>query len=146
MISLALSHLNDEDWEQKRDFLEKLYRVQTNLFHVGAELSTPSDREVAWKLKKSHIDELEMQIDKWSEQLPPLTNFILPSGHPVSSALHLARTVVRRAERIAVSIQDELQSGLTVSYLNRLSDFLFVAARYVNKELQGEEIPLQVDV
>jgi len=146
MIGLALSHLNDEDWEQKRDFLEKLYRVQTILFHVGAELSTPSDREVAWKLKKSHIDELEKQIDEWSEQLPPLTNFILPSGHKASSALHLARTVVRRAERLAVSIQDELQNSLAVSYLNRLSDYLFVAARYVNKELQGEEIPLQVDV
>lgn len=146
MIGLALSLLNDVEWDSKEEFLEKLYRVQTILFHVGAELSTPKEREVAWKLKQAHIDELELQIDKWSEQLPPLTNFILPSGHPCSSALHLARTVVRRAERIAVSIQDELQSGLAISYLNRLSDFLFVAARYVNKELQGEEIPLQVDV
>jgi len=146
MIGLALSHLNDVAWEGKQDFLNKMYRVQTILFHVGAELSTPKDREVAWELREDHITELEQQIDVWSEDLPALTQFILPSGHSASSALHLSRTVVRRAERVAVSVQDELQSTLPISYLNRLSDFLFVAARYVNHALQGEEIPLQVDV
>jgi len=146
MIGLALSHLNDVTWEGKQDFLDKMYRVQTILFHVGAELSTPKDREVAWELRADHITELENQIDVWSENLPALTQFILPSGHSASSALHLSRTVVRRAERVAVSVQDELQSTLPISYLNRLSDFLFVAARYVNQALQGEEIPLQVDV
>lgn len=145
MIGLALSFLNDVKWDKKDDFLDKLYRVQTILFHVGAELSTPSDREVAWKLKEEHIKELEAQIDEWSEYLPPLTQFILPSGHSASSALHLARTIVRRAERMAVAIQDELNDSLAISYLNRLSDYLFVAARYVNNELKGEEIPLQVD-
>lgn len=146
MIGLALSHLNDVQWEGKQDFLDKMYRVQTILFHVGAELSTPKDREVAWELREDHITELEEQIDVWSEDLPALTQFILPSGHSASSSLHLARTVVRRAERVAVSVQDELQSTLPISYLNRLSDYLFVAARFVNHALQGEEIPLQVDV
>lgn len=146
MIGLALSHLNETTWEGKQDFLNKMYRVQTILFHVGAELSTPKDREVAWKLREDHITELEEQIDVWSEELPALTQFILPSGHSTSSALHLSRTVVRRAERAAVSVQDELQSTLPISYLNRLSDYLFVAARYVNYALKGEEIPLQVDV
>lgn len=146
MIGVALSHLNDVKWDEKDTFLQQMYRVQTILFHVGAELSTPKDREVAWKLRKDHITELEEQIDQWSEDLPPLTQFILPSGHSASSALHLARTLVRRAERVAVTVQDELQSDLAISYLNRLSDFLFVAARYVNHSLDGEEIPLQVDV
>src|SRR5699024_5514172 len=61
MIGLALSYIYDRDWDKKKAFLEKLYRVQTVLFHVGAELSTPSDREVAWKLKEAHITELEEQ-------------------------------------------------------------------------------------
>src|SRR5690625_1822132 len=145
MIGLALSYLHDVHWDEKNDFLQKLYRVQTVLFHVGAELSTPTDREVAWRLQSSHIDELERQIDLWSEKLPPLTNFILPSGHKASSALHLARTIVRRAERMAVVLQDDLGESLAISYLNRLSDYLFVAARYVNYQLGGTEIPLQVD-
>ncbi|NLI69030.1 MAG: cob(I)yrinic acid a,c-diamide adenosyltransferase [Bacilli bacterium] len=145
LIGLALSFLDDVDWEGKQEFLNIMHRVQTVLFHVGAEISTPLDREVAWKLEQRHIDELEKQIDEWNEQLPELKQFILPSGHKVSSALHLARTVVRRAERRAVSIQDQIPESLAVAYLNRLSDFLFVAARYVNKELKGTEIPLQVD-
>lgn len=145
MIGLAISLLNDSEWDKKTAFVKEMYRVQTVLFHVGAELSTPSDREVAWKLTAEHVDELEKQIDLWSEELPPLTNFILPSGHSASSAFHLARTVVRRAERVAVCIQDELGDSFAIKYLNRLSDYLFVAARYVNKELAGDEITLQVD-
>lgn len=144
-IGLALSFLEEVDWKKKDEFLNIMYRIQTILFHVGAEVSTPSDREVAWKLEQKHIDELEAQIDEWNKELPELTQFILPSGHKVSSALHLARTVVRRAERATVSIQDQIPDSLAVAYLNRLSDFLFVAARYVNKELKGKEIPLQVD-
>lgn len=146
MIGLAVSIINESNWKDKERFLETMYRVQTILFHVGAELSTPSDREVAWKLTEDHVKELEQHIDEWSKDLPPLNQFILPSGHSASSALHLARTVVRRAERMAVSIQDELEHTLPISYLNRLSDFLFVAARYVNVQLKGREIPLRVDV
>lgn len=145
LIGFALSMLNDIDWEEKQSFLNSMYRVQTVLFHVGAEISTPNEREVAWKLKESHIIELEKQIDAWSEELVPLTQFILPSGHKVSSALHVARTVVRRAERVVVSLQKEIPNPYVVAYLNRLSDFLFVAARYVNQSLGGTEIPLQVD-
>lgn len=145
MIGLAISFLNDVDWDKKETFLQKIYRVQTILFHAGAELSTPPEKEVAWKLHKEHIDELEEQIDEWEATLEPLKTFILPSGHRVSSAFHLARTVVRRAERKTVVIQDELGDSHVMKYLNRLSDYLFVAARYVNQELGGKEIPLQVD-
>jgi len=148
VIGLALSHLTDVNFSGKEEFLTFMHRVQTILFHVGAELATPKDREVPWKLKQSHIDELEEKIDQWDKDLPALTNFILPSGHMASSTLHLARTVVRRSERMAVTVDTELGdvNPLVISYLNRLSDLLFVAARYVNQKLGGEEILLQADV
>ncbi|WP_249872742.1 cob(I)yrinic acid a,c-diamide adenosyltransferase [Oceanobacillus saliphilus] len=145
-IGLALSFLDAQDWDGKKTFLDQMHRVQTILFHVGSELSTPKDKEVSWKLEQKHIDEMEKQIDEWDQELEPLKNFILPSGHSASSALHIARTVVRRAERMAVGLEDELENSLVLSYLNRLSDFLFVAARYVNKKLGGEELTLNVDV
>ncbi|MCA0984008.1 cob(I)yrinic acid a,c-diamide adenosyltransferase [Halobacillus yeomjeoni] len=145
-IGLALSHLKGEDWLGKDRFMEVMQRIQTILFHVGAELATPKGKEVKWQLKKEYIDELEKQIDEWDEDLGPLKNFILPSGHEASAGLHMARTVVRRAERYAVALGDELENQLVVSYLNRLSDFLFVAARYVNKHLGGREVTLDPDV
>lgn len=148
MIGLALSFLAEEKWSNKEVFLKRMHRVQTILFHVGSELATPVDREVAWKLKQAYIDELEAHIDEWEKTLPPLKNFILPSGHSGSSALHAARTIARRAERLTVSLDQE--SGdvnpLVMRYLNRLSDYLFVAARYLNNELGGEELILQVDM
>lgn len=146
MIGLALSFLENEEWTEKDVFLTKMHRIQTILFHVGAELATPNDREVMWKLKQEHINELELQIDEWDKQLKPLSNFILPSGHSCSSALHNARTIARRAERVVVGIEDHDVNPLVLTYMNRLSDFLFVAARYANQGLGGEEIPLQVDV
>lgn len=146
MIGLALSFLEKEKWSKKEAFLEKMHRVQTILFHVGSELATPNDREVMWKLTQEHIEELEAQIDEWDKDLKVLNNFILPSGHICSSALHTARTIARRAERTVVGIEEHIVNPLVISYLNRLSDFLFVAARYVNQSLDGKEIPLQVDV
>jgi cob(I)alamin adenosyltransferase len=144
MIGMGLSFLNNEIFEGKDTFFEKLHRVQTILFHVGAELATPTDKEVAWKLKQEHIEELESQIDEWDQELEPLKQFILPSGHSGSSTLHAARTVARRAERTAIGVEDV--NPLVVSYLNRLSDFLFVAARFVNKQLGVEERPLKTDI
>ena len=146
MIGLALSYLNDEEFTGKKDFYNGMHRVQTILFHVGAELATPEDKEVKWKLKQEHITEMEKQIDEWDENLETLRNFILPSGHPSSSAFHTARTIARRAERAAISIGEDVVNPLVISYLNRLSDFLFVAARYVNHKLDGEEIPLKADI
>ncbi|MFA1822041.1 cob(I)yrinic acid a,c-diamide adenosyltransferase [Virgibacillus oceani] len=144
MIGWGLSFLNNEIFEGKDNFLEKMHRVQTILFHVGAELATPTDKEVAWKLKKEHIEELESQIDEWDQELEPLKQFILPSGHSAASALHASRTVARRAERTALGVEEV--NPLVVSYLNRLSDFLFVAARFVNKQLGQEERPLIADI
>lgn len=148
MIGVATSFLHDVKWGEKESFLHTMHTIQTILFHVGAELATPTDRVVAWKLKQSHIDDLEKAIDTWDSDLPSLTNFILPSGHPASAMLHTARTVARRAERNVVTMEREVGdvNPLVISYLNRLSDTLFVAARYVNDSLGGEEIPLDVDV
>lgn len=146
MIGLALSHLRKEDWDKKDEFIDVMHHVQTILFHVGAELATPKGKEVKWKLTEDHIKQLEDHIDEWEQDLKQLDNFILPSGHETSAALHTARTIVRRAERSAVVLKDEINNPLVLNYLNRLSDFLFVAARFVNTKTGGKEIPLRADV
>ncbi|WP_138420823.1 cob(I)yrinic acid a,c-diamide adenosyltransferase [Aquibacillus sediminis] len=146
MIGLAISYLHAEvNWEDKQEFIDSMHRIQSVLFHVGAELSTPSDKEVKWKLTEAHVQDLEKQIDQWDSELAPLKQFILPSGHPTAAGLHTARTIIRRAERTAVVLKDELGSSLVLAYLNRLSDFLFVAARFVNQKCGGKEIPLRIN-
>ncbi|WP_026092394.1 cob(I)yrinic acid a,c-diamide adenosyltransferase [Calidifontibacillus oryziterrae] len=141
MIGLALSYLKKETFDGKQEILEILHRIQTKLFHVGAELATPQGKEVKWSVQENDITELEQTIDKWDARLPQLKNFILPSGHPAGAALHVARTIVRRGERKAVAIGEGV-NPLAVAYLNRLSDFLFIAARYVNNRLNEEELGL----
>ncbi|HEY2421489.1 MAG TPA: cob(I)yrinic acid a,c-diamide adenosyltransferase [Neobacillus sp.] len=134
MIGLALSHLRQENFQGK-EILEKVYhKIQTNLFHVGAELATPKGKEVKWSLAPVDVEEMELQIDEWNETLPELTNFILPGGHSAGAAFHVARTTARRAERCAVSLGEDV-NPLVLTYLNRLSDLLFVTARYVNYQL-----------
>ncbi|QGH33442.1 cob(I)yrinic acid a,c-diamide adenosyltransferase [Gracilibacillus salitolerans] len=145
-IGQVISYIEQEEFPVKATLIEELHYIQTILFHVGSELATPEDKEVTWKLEQRHIDSLEQQIDKWQENLPELRNFILPSGHIAASTLHHARTVARRAERIAVGIQDQLHDSLAIKYLNRLSDYLFVVARTVNHQLDVEEKNLIADI
>ena len=135
MIGLGVSLLPDEEWA--KDAITVMRKVQTVLFHVGAELATPSGKDVAWKLKEEDIQFLEQTIDRWQEGLKPLKQFILPGGSPAASALHTGRTIARRAERLAVAVEGV--NPLVMSYLNRLSDFLFVAARYVNEKMNINE-------
>ncbi|MEH7304686.1 cob(I)yrinic acid a,c-diamide adenosyltransferase [Neobacillus drentensis] len=138
MIGLALSYLYMENFQGK-EIIDNIYhKIQTNLFHVGAELATPKGKEVKWALSVSDVDELEKQIDEWNDSLPELTNFILPSGHPAGAAFHVARTIARRAERCAVSLGEDV-NPLVLAYLNRLSDLLFVTARFVNNQLGANE-------
>ncbi|RFU63013.1 cob(I)yrinic acid a,c-diamide adenosyltransferase [Peribacillus glennii] len=144
MIGLALSYLNSESFEGKGNIIEVFHKVQTALFHVGAELATPAGKEVKWKLKDSDITGLEATIDRWDASLPPLTNFVLPGGHPAGASFHMARTIARRAERCAVSMGESV-SPLVLAYLNRLSDLLFVAARFVNMKLVTTEPTLHQD-
>lgn len=138
MIGLALSNLPSDGWKPEPDFLKAFHKIQTILFHVGSELATPTGKEVSWKMAESDVQELEGLIDHWEAELPALKNFVLPGGSKAGAAFHVARTVVRRAERNAVAIGEEV-NPLVLSYLNRLSDLLFTAARYVNLKSGAEE-------
>jgi cob(I)alamin adenosyltransferase len=115
-----------------------LARIQNELFDLGADLSTPPkpDEPAGSMLRvlDSQVARIEAEIDGLNDRLPALTSFILPGGTPAAAALHLARTVCRRAERDAVRLFEagEPVSGPALRYLNRLSDFLFVAARWAN--------------
>ncbi|MBM6616436.1 cob(I)yrinic acid a,c-diamide adenosyltransferase [Bacillus suaedaesalsae] len=142
LLGLALSYIK-EDVSGAQDIETAFHKIQTTLFHVGAELATPIGKEVKWKLEEEDIHWLENLIDEWDQTLPQLTNFILPGGSKAGATLHLARTVVRRAERKAVVVDSV--NPLVLSYLNRLSDFLFVAGRYVNHKLNMSEPTLHQD-
>ena len=108
----------------------ELARVQNDLFDIGAQLAAPgSDRFHG--ADPARIEQLERAIDTMERDLTPLTNFILPGGSVAAAQLHVARTVCRRAERRVIALKDESATGAVV-YLNRLSDFLFVAARFAN--------------
>ena len=114
-----------------------LERVQAELFVLGAELATPASHRARLRLPllaAEQVRALEAEIDRLEAVLPPLTSFVLPAGSAAASALHLARTVCRRAERAVVAIQSsaEVRAEL-VFYLNRLSDLLFVMARHQNQ-------------
>ena len=116
-----------------------LARIQNDLFDLGADLSTPDTGEKLdyepLRIVESQVTRLENDIDILNADLKPLRSFILPGGSPAAAALHLARTVSRRAERIMVELAgqpDEKISSEALKYINRVSDFLFVAARTVN--------------
>lgn len=120
-----------------------LDKVQNDLFVLGADLATPLDTHPAWlvRIDAAPTTRLETAIDKMDEDLPALQHFILPGGTPVAAALHVARTVCRRAERMCVLLNDEGSGesggGVTaeaLAYLNRLSDFLFTLARWINHQ------------
>jgi cob(I)alamin adenosyltransferase len=123
---------------QAAEFDAMLARIQNELFDLGADLSTPpkpAEAEgSALRIVESQVQRLEQEIDALNEALPPLASFILPGGTPAAAALHLARTVCRRAEREAVRLMEagEPVTGPALKYLNRLSDLLFVAARFAN--------------
>jgi cob(I)alamin adenosyltransferase len=121
-----------------------LGRIQNELFDLGADLATPAepDEPEGSKLRilDSQVSRLEGEIDDLNDRLPALQSFILPGGSAAAAALHLARTVSRRAEREAVRLAEagEPVGGPAMRYLNRLSDFLFVAARWANDQGRGE--------
>lgn len=145
MIGVALSQLPEEAFAEQSQFLEVFHKVQTMLFHVGAELSTPEGKKVHWPVSEEDAVFLEKMIDEWNEILPPLKKFILPGGAETGASLHTARTIVRRAERRANLIDEQINPAVLV-YLNRLSDFLFVAARYANYQMGIKESVLHDDL
>jgi cob(I)alamin adenosyltransferase len=110
-----------------------LARIQNDLFDLGADLATPSD-DVTWtplRIRAAQVDALEAALDDHNVQLSALTSFILPAGTQLSAHLHVARTIVRRAERDTVAMNEPVNPEV-VKYLNRLSDLLFVLARHAN--------------
>lgn len=123
-----------------------LERIQNDLFDLGADLATAErpGRDLGWeplRITEGQVTRLEHDLDALNEPLGPLTSFILPAGSPAAAHLHLARTVCRRAERRAVTLggrEGEQVNPAAIKYLNRLSDFLFVAARHANARSGGD--------
>lgn len=119
--------------------------IQHALFDLGAAVATPRTSSEANKIDKTRFDQdaiqvLEKWIDEMDAQLPPLKTFILPSGHPAASFTHLARSVCRRAERTVIPLNKHADvADAIVIYLNRLSDYLFILARFINKQANASE-------
>ena len=121
------------------DLTEHLQGIQNDLFDLGADIATPGEFEVGLRIVESQVERLELAIDAMNAELEPLQSFILPGGSKAVAALHLARTVVRRAERAAVALNaSEPLNPQLLAYLNRLSDLLFVTARYVAAKEGGD--------
>lgn len=114
---------------------KKLERIQVELFALGADLATPGEVKVKVpRVRKPFIQRLEKEIDLWQKRLPKIIKFILPGGGKVGAKLHLARTVARRVERAVIVLsKSEKINPIAQIYINRLSDWFFVAARYANK-------------
>jgi cob(I)alamin adenosyltransferase len=122
-----------------------LMRIQNDLFDLGADLCTPDIGEPLsyepLRIVQSQVERLEQEIDELNASLQPLKSFVLPGGAPLAAHLHLARTVTRRAERLMtelVSQPGERVGSAAMKYVNRLSDFLFVASRWVNAQGEGD--------
>lgn len=139
-IGLSLDYINSYSLENV------LAEVQDRLFTIGSSLACDPEKETKLKIPDLHEEDvvlLENEIDKMNEVLPSLKSFILPGGHVAASTLHVARCVCRRAERLCVRLQkkkDEVDP-LIIKYLNRLSDYLFVLARFVVLKSGAKEIP-----
>ncbi len=117
----------------------KLLRIQNDLFDLGGDLCVPDRGEKLdyepLRMTEAQVKRLEDEIDEMNSELKPLRSFILPGGTPAAAALHMARTISRRAERLMVELAEDPSEPVTAAalkYINRLSDFLFVASRYVN--------------
>ncbi len=117
----------------EEDTVAVLLTIQSDLFALGAELATPKGSESGPRIGESHVAQLERWIDEACDGVPPLTSFVLPGGTKVAAALHVARTVCRRAERGVVTLAHaEVVDQPLIIYLNRLSDLLFALARRAN--------------
>ena len=138
---LGLAKISLDDGPQ--NLREVLLKIQNDLCDLGADLATPgADREDgSLRIQKQQVERLEQEIDDMNILLKPLTSFVLPGGSDSATWLHLARTIVRRAERSAVSLaSQETINQMAIMYLNRLSDLLFVMARLTNDFGNSDEL------
>ncbi|MGL4974906.1 MAG: cob(I)yrinic acid a,c-diamide adenosyltransferase [Bosea sp. (in: a-proteobacteria)] len=140
-IGLARLHCATEDTHVDA----MLGRMQNDMFDLGAELASPdTGKPLGWeplRMTQAQVDRIESEIDELNANLAPLRSFVLPGGTPTATYLHLARTVSRRAERMMVElsqVEGEVVAEPALKYINRLSDFLFVASRYLNNKAQGD--------
>ncbi|MGL5361972.1 MAG: cob(I)yrinic acid a,c-diamide adenosyltransferase [Bosea sp. (in: a-proteobacteria)] len=140
-IGLARLHCATEDPHVDA----MLGRMQNDMFDLGAELASPdTGKPLGWeplRITQAQVDRIESEIDELNANLAPLRSFVLPGGTPTATYLHLARTVSRRAERMMVElsqVEGEIVAEPALKYINRLSDFLFVASRYLNNKAQGD--------
>lgn len=134
-VGMARVHLGNSEPALDR----KLLRIQNDLFDLGADLCVPESGDKPetppLRVSETQVKRLEQEIDEMNAELSPLRSFVLPGGAPAAAALHVARTVCRRAERLMVELAAqpaESVSAAALKYVNRLSDFLFVASRYAN--------------
>lgn len=139
-IGMVNDQLNDEE------FKIELKEIQDRLFTIGASLATDAEKEPKMKLpdlNQGDIEFLEKRIDVMTAALPPMKSFILPGGHVTVSSIHITRCVCRRAERLAVNMQQHelFVDTKVIQYLNRLSDYLFTLARFVAQKLGAAEVP-----
>ncbi|MCH3882523.1 MULTISPECIES: cob(I)yrinic acid a,c-diamide adenosyltransferase [Tenacibaculum] len=138
------------DQEISEHIKSSLNKIQHDIFTLGAMLATPPEKETLkngkerlniLKVENNSIEFLEKEIDKMNEELPQMTHFILPGGHQTVSFCHIARCVCRRTERLVVELNEQEPINPDVlMYLNRLSDYLFVLARKLSKDLSAKEI------
>jgi len=139
-LNSYLGLLRDKVQEERlRDLLKN---IQDRLFTIGSNLASDPDKDmIVPDVKGSDIEVLEQEIDRMNDTLPELKNFILPGGHATISTCHIARCVCRRAERLVVALEQESRvDNILIQYLNRLSDYLFVLARYLGHQLEVEEV------
>lgn len=140
-IGMVRVHLGDA--EPKLDAM--LVRIQNDLFDLGADLCVPDRGEKLeyepLRVTDAQVKRLEQEIDEMNAELKPLRSFVLPGGTPAAAALHMARTISRRAERLMVELAadaSEPVGAAALKYINRLSDYLFVASRFVNHHATGD--------
>lgn len=124
---------------------DMLARIQNDLFDLGADLCVPeSEKDLGYpplRITMKQAERLEREIDELNGELQPLRSFVLPGGHPAAAHLHLARTTARRAERLIVELsRQERVSEAVLAFINRLSDFLFVAGRWANSGGSGDQL------
>jgi cob(I)alamin adenosyltransferase len=142
VLGIVRLHTSTEAFSK---FDTMLARIQNELFDLGADLCVPDDGKKLdyepLRILPSQVERLEKEIDALNHDLSPLRSFVLPGGHEAAAHLHVARTICRRAERLIVELKshkDEHVSEGALAYINRLSDFLFVASRWVNAKTSGD--------
>ena len=142
ILGIIRTFLAEED-KQLHQLDSMLYVIQNNLFNVGADLATPKSSRSKYMvlITEDSITQLEEHIDILNADLPALKEFILPGGGKIGSFFHQARTVCRRAERDIISLMNEVENvdSLPMTYVNRLSDYLFVAGRWAAQQLEEKE-------